>query len=124
MKRSQDPEIVKFYGDSIFDKLALERMDRGQEARGSDYLDLDCIEQAQEEALDGFNWVVLENKKREYPKELIRACKRTCESLYYILEQMKDAREAREIKPNGRLDVRDYCEAEMREDITGDEKYS
>jgi len=99
MLRSEDIEVLRWYSNSVFDELALCRMDKGQIDRHDDYLDLDCVEQAQEEALDAKNWIVLETKKREYPAKRIIEIGKHCEQLYEMLENLKISREIRGIKP-------------------------
>ena len=124
--RSQDVDILKWYFNSIFDQLALCRMDKGQIDRHDDYLDLDCIEQSQEEVLDTKNWIILETKKRQYPVSAIREIGKLCEELYEKLENLKTIREVRDIKPTREpMIVNDLISkvAEFEGDIPVHERY-
>ena len=106
LPRSQDVDILRWYVNSVFDQLALCRMDKGQIDRHDDYLDLDCVEQSQEEVLDTKNWIILETKKREYPTEAIREIGKKCEELYDMLENLKTIRAVKEIRPEKPLMIK------------------
>jgi hypothetical protein len=107
MKRSEDVDILRWYSNSVFDQLALCRMDKGQIDRHDDYLDLCCISEAQEEVLDTKNWIALETKKRKYPLSAVREIGKLCEQLYDKLEQLRTIRELKDTKPKEVSIIRD-----------------